>query len=147
MTDFSSHPVLRVALLLHHLHRVLPVALLLAQEGRPVLHAHDLDELEGPGEHDHLGGALLPDQPPEVGDGRLQRALGDQAEGVAAVAGHVARVDVAVVFQAARPGRQPDAVALERDRPETRLQNKYIRNTECSRNNKVWLLYQTAIPR
>ena len=53
------------------------VDLLPGPSGRPVLHAHDADEVEGPGHHDDAGGALLPDHAPKVADRRLRRALGN----------------------------------------------------------------------
>ena len=42
---------------------------------RPVLRALDLHLLHKVGQHDHCGDIVVPDHPPEVGDGVGQRTL------------------------------------------------------------------------
>jgi len=62
-----------VALLIQQRHRERAIRVGLVDVQRPVVDAHDLDELVGLGEHDDGGGLLLPDHLPEVIDCFLVR--------------------------------------------------------------------------
>ena len=77
-------------------HREIPVLVGNVEVHRPVLHAHDLQGLEGLGQHDDGGHVLLPDEAPEVGHGGLEGALGHDPRLARLEGGHVAGVDVVV---------------------------------------------------
>lgn len=64
-------------LLPQHRHLQVAVALRVVGRGRPVLQAHDLDEVERLREHDDARRPLLPHHAPEVHDRVLGRTLGD----------------------------------------------------------------------
>jgi hypothetical protein len=74
--DGSDHEVCELFFVLHgDAHAAVDLLSVLAR--RPVLYAHDPDEVKGARDHDDAGGALLPHHAPKVADRSLRWTLGN----------------------------------------------------------------------
>lgn len=75
-TYISDHEVGQL-FFMFHCNSYSTIHLFSILSSRPVLDAHDPDEIEGPGDHDDTGRSLLPDHSPEVRHRLLGGALSD----------------------------------------------------------------------